>query len=100
MAAHALPVFGSSVAKAPNIERLASNGVTSESAYCASPLCVPSRYAMLTGCYCSSIGAYDNGSEFSATVPTLGYRTCLSGMMHFGEPDQLHGCEDRLATDI
>jgi choline-sulfatase len=55
----------------------------------------------------SRIGAYDNASEFAASVPTLahylraaGYRTILSGKMHFVGPDQLHGFEERLTTDI
>jgi choline-sulfatase len=30
----------------------------------------------------------------------MGYRTCLSGKMHFVGPDQLHGFEERLTTDI
>ena len=30
----------------------------------------------------------------------LGYRTCLAGKMHFVGPDQLHGFEERLTTDI
>ena len=53
------------------------------------------------------IGAYDNASEFAAAVPTLahylraaGYRTILCGKMHFVGPDQLHGFEERLTTDI
>ena len=30
----------------------------------------------------------------------LGYRTCLAGKMHFVGPDQLHGFEERVTTDI
>ncbi len=55
----------------------------------------------------SAIGAYDNAAEFPAQVPTFahylrlaGYRTVLSGKMHFCGPDQLHGFEERLTTDI
>jgi len=55
----------------------------------------------------ASIGAWDNASEFPASVPTLahylqsaGYRTVLTGKMHFVGPDQLHGFEERLTTDI
>ncbi|MCY4065071.1 MAG: sulfatase-like hydrolase/transferase, partial [Rhodospirillaceae bacterium] len=29
-----------------------------------------------------------------------GYRTCLSGKMHFVGPDQLHGYEERVTTDV
>jgi choline-sulfatase len=55
----------------------------------------------------SRIGAYDNAAEFPAAVPTLahylrdaGYYTCISGKMHFVGPDQHHGYEDRLTTEI
>jgi choline-sulfatase len=62
---------------------------------------------MLSGRLPSRIGAYDNASEFPASVLTIahglraqGYRTCLVGKMHFVGPDQLHGFEERLTTDI
>jgi choline-sulfatase len=76
-------------------------------AYCNSPLCAPSRASFLTGQLPSRIAAYDNGSELPASVPTLahylraqGYVTCTAGKMHFVGPDQLHGFEERLTTDI
>ena len=34
------------------------------------------------------------------TCAAPGYQTCLSGKMHFVGPDQLHGFEERLTTDI
>jgi choline-sulfatase len=62
---------------------------------------------MLSGQLTSRIGAWDNASEFPSSVPTFahylrlaGYRTCLSGKMHFVGPDQLHGFEDRVTTDM
>jgi len=75
--------------------------------YCHSPLCAPARFTMMAGRSVASIGAWDNASEFPASVPTLahylqsaGYRTVLTGKMHFVGPDQLHGFEERLTTDI
>ena len=50
---------------------LAARGTLFENAYCASPLCSPSRFAMLTGRLPSRIGAYDNATELPASVPTL-----------------------------
>jgi choline-sulfatase len=107
LTALALPTYGHRIVKAPNIDDLARQGVVFENAYCNFPLCAPSRYSMLTGQLASRIGAYDNAAELPAAVPTvvhylrmLGYRTCLSGKMHFVGPDQLHGFEERLTTDI
>ena len=106
MAPSALPIHGGP-AKAPNIARLAAQGVVFDSAYCNSPLCGPSRNSWLAGLLPSRIGAYDNACEFSADQPTIahdlryrGYRTILAGKMHFVGPDQLHGFEERLTTDI
>jgi choline-sulfatase len=91
----------------PELDRLAADGVVFDQAYTPSPLCAPSRFAMMSGRLNSAIGAYDNASEFAASVPTFahllraaGYQTCLVGKMHFVGPDQLHGFEERLTTDI
>jgi len=99
--------YGHEIVKTPHMDALAARGMRFEAAYCNSPLCAPSRFAFMSGQLISRIAAYDNASEFKATVPTfahylkaLGYRTCLSGKMHFVGPDQKHGFEDRITTDI
>ncbi|SNT71916.1 choline-sulfatase [Paracoccus seriniphilus] len=99
--------YGHPVAKTPHMDELAARGMRFDAAYCNSPLCAPSRFAFMSGQLISRIAAYDNGSEFRASVPTfahylkvLGYRTCLSGKMHFVGPDQKHGFQDRVTTDI
>ena len=102
-----LPIHGHPLVKAPNLEALARRGVVFDRAYCNSPLCSPSRTAFMTGALPSRTGGYDNAAEFRSDIPTfahylrrLGYRTVLSGKMHFCGPDQLHGFEERLTTDI
>jgi choline-sulfatase len=102
-----LPAYGNEQVQAPTIERLAREGVVFDSAYCASPLCAPSRYAFMTGQLPSTIGAFDNACPLASAVPTFahylrdaGYRTILSGKMHFCGAEQLHGFEERLTTDI
>jgi choline-sulfatase len=107
LAAAHLPPYGNAVVHAPRLAALAREGVVFENAYCASPLCAPSRFALLTGRRPSSIGAYDNAAELPAATPTIthalraaGYETTLAGKMHFVGPDQLHGFEERLTTDV
>ena len=102
-----LPAYGHGNVKTPHIDRLAADGVAFEGAYGASPLCSPSRASFMTGLLPSKTRVYDNAAEFAADLPTfahhlrrLGYRTVLSGKMHFCGPDQLHGFEQRLTTDI
>ena len=51
-------------AKTPNIDRLAEKGVLFEQAYCAAPLCNPSRTAIMTGLNPSTTGIYCNGGWF------------------------------------
>jgi choline-sulfatase len=107
LTAKALGCYGNETVVSPNIDRLAKEGVMFESAYTSSPLCTPARYAFMTGQNISQCGGYDNASYMPATMPTFahylrlqGYKTTLSGKMHFVGPDQLHGFEERLTTDI
>ena len=56
--------------KTPNLDKLAERSVVFDSAYCNSPLCAPSRMAMITGQLPSKIGAYDNASPIPEDTPT------------------------------
>lgn len=102
-----LSCYGHPIVRTPFLDQLAAQAVVFDAAYCNAPLCAPSRYSMMTGRLPSQIAAWDNASEWSSEVPTfahylsmLGYKTCLSGKMHFVGPDQLHGFESRLTTDV
>lgn len=107
LTAGVLPAYGNKVAKTPYIDALAARGTVFQNNYCNFPICAPSRASMLTSQRATRLGAYDNGSDFSSSTPTLmhhlrleGYRTILAGKMHFVGPDQLHGFEERITTDI
>ncbi|MCE2512690.1 MAG: choline-sulfatase [Acidimicrobiia bacterium] len=107
LAPHFTGAYGHPLVRTPAMDALAERGVRFDAAYCSSPLCAPSRFSMMSGRLASEIGAFDNGAEFEASIPTVahylrlaGYRTTLSGKMHFVGPDQLHGFEERLTTDV
>lgn len=92
---------------APALKALAERSVRFANTYTASPLCAPGRASFMTGQLPSRTGVYDNAAEFCSAIPTFahhlrraGWHTCLSGKMHFVGPDQLHGFEERLTTDI
>ena len=92
---------------APNLRKLAARSARFANTYTASPLCAPGRASFMSGQMPSRTGVYDNAAEFRSDIPTYahhlrraGYYTCLSGKMHFVGPDQMHGFEDRLTTDI
>ncbi len=91
----------------PVLRALFGRSARFNAAYCASPLCGPSRASFMTGRLPSRTGVYDNAAELPAATPTYahhlraaGYQTTLVGKMHFVGPDQLHGFEERLTTDI
>jgi len=92
---------------APNLAALAARSARFANAYTASPLCAPARASFMSGQLPSRTRVYDNAAEFASDIPTYahhlrraGYQTALSGKMHFVGPDQLHGFEERLTTDI
>ncbi|WP_425040831.1 choline-sulfatase [Primorskyibacter sp. S187A] len=92
---------------APNLKKLAARSVRFQNTYTASPLCAPGRASFMSGLLPSRTKVYDNAAEFASDIPTYahhlrraGYHTCLSGKMHFVGPDQMHGFEERLTTDI
>ena len=92
---------------APNLRALAARSVRFANAYTASPLCAPARASFMSGQLPRRTRVYDNAAEFTSDIPTFahhlrraGYQTALSGKMHFVGPDQLHGFEERLTTDI
>ncbi|WP_299923909.1 choline-sulfatase [uncultured Pelagimonas sp.] len=92
---------------APNLKALAARSTRFVNSYTASPLCAPGRASFMSGQLPSQTRVYDNAAEFASDIPTYahhlrraGYYTCLSGKMHFVGPDQLHGFEERLTTDI
>jgi len=92
---------------APHLKKLAARSTRFANAYTASPLCAPARASFMSGQLPSRTGVYDNAAEFTSSIPTYahhlrraGYQTCLSGKMHFVGPDQMHGFEERLTTDI
>ena len=55
--------------RTPNIDRLASNGVTFSRAYAAAPLCNPSRVSLLTGVMPAHSGVYGNFEELREQLP-------------------------------
>ena len=107
MTALVLSAYGKPYAITPNIDKIVERGTTFANSYCNNPVCGPSRASMMTGRLPSDVGVYDNGAEFLPSEPTFahylrmqGYKTALAGKMHFVGPDQLHGFEERLTTDI
>lgn len=86
--------------KTPNLDRLAARGVLFTKAYCASPVCNPSRAGLMTGIRPSTSGVYENQQPMrqsavlkdAVTIPqhfmAHGYRAAGGGKIFHGSfPD-------------
>jgi arylsulfatase A len=92
-----LGCFGSTTIETPNIDRMADEGRRFTNFMVASPVCTPSRAALLTGCYPKRIGMHQhvlfpastrglNPSEHTIGdhLKSLGYATACFGKWHLG----------------
>lgn len=55
--------------KTPNIDRLANRGIIFTNAHCTSPVCGPSRAAVMTGYRPETSGVYNNKGDYRDHVP-------------------------------
>ncbi|MCO8121988.1 sulfatase [Stieleria sp. TO1_6] len=92
-----LGCFGSTKIKTPNIDRMAAEGRRFTNFMVASPVCTPSRAALLTGCYPKRVGMHQhvlfpsstkglNPSEHTIAdhLSDQGYATACFGKWHLG----------------
>ena len=98
--------YGDPVVETPYLDRLAARGTLINGAYCASPICVPSRMSVITGRYPFENEVWTNDQILSSAIPTYahalgagGYRPVQIGRMHFNGVDQHHGFTLRLVGD-
>jgi len=89
-----LSCYGSPIAT-PNIDRLAEEGARFTNFYSASPVCSPSRAALLTGRYPTRVevpvvlspgdpGMADGETTVAQALGAAGYRTACIGKWHLG----------------
>lgn len=98
--------YGDALLPTPNIDCIAARGVTFDNAYCASPICTPSRMSLLTGRWPHKQNCWTLEDQLASDLPTYahsagaaGYETILAGRMHSIGPDQLHGFAKRDGGD-
>jgi uncharacterized sulfatase len=100
----AMGAYGNADIKTPNLDRLARRGAIFRSAFTITPVCSPSRAALLTSRYPSELGIADwidprkepdlGLAPAAITWPELlrgsGYSTMLAGKWHLGTRDEFH----------
>ena len=90
----ALGCYGDTQAKTPNLDRLASRGMTFTRAYCQQAVCSPSRLSLLTGRRPDSTRVWDLKSHFRKALPdavTLPQFFRQAGYHCFGIGKIFHG---------
>src|SRR5262245_22414529 len=55
-------------AKTPNLDRLAKMGLSFTRAYCAAPVCNPSRAALMSGLRPYTSGVYENNNDWRTAI--------------------------------
>ena len=92
--------YGHPMVKSPNIDRLASQGLRFERAYCQYPVCNPSRASFMTGLYPEKTKILSNAGHFREHQPDVvtlsqhyrnqGYYAARVGKIyHFGVPGEI-----------
>lgn len=81
---------GGTVARTPNVDALATNGIRFDRCHPQSVVCMPSRATIMTGQHISTHGVWMNGVPLPEDSPSVasvlndaGYKTSLFGKAHF-----------------
>lgn len=81
--------YGHPFVQTPNMDRLAVMGTVYDSAYCPSPLCMPSRSAYQAGRYVHELQTYSNSNAIEHHYPSMGGVLAAQGVhtVHIGKMD-------------
>ena len=66
-----LGCYGSQIAKSPNLDKLARQGLLFKRAYCQQAICSPSRASLMTGARPDTIGVIENTAYFRERNPDI-----------------------------
>ncbi len=93
--ANTISALGQQFVNTPNLDRLASEGMSFSNCYCTEPICGPSRASIFSGRMPSECGVYQNGHNIRSNIPNIGqwlhrcgstYQTVYAGKWHVRQP--------------
>jgi choline-sulfatase len=95
--------YGNPLVRTPNLDALAKRGTRFASAYCQTPICVPSRGSLATGRWPHAIDSWDNATPYVGTeAPSWGHRLTAQGhhvttigKLHYRRVDDPSGFPDQ-----
>ena len=100
-----LGCYGHPTVKTPNLDKIAEMGVRFDNAYCASPLCCPSRAAMASGLYPHQSGYWDNyfaydgnHTSWHGQLRDEGRAAVAVGKLHYLSSEIAQGFSDEVVT--
>lgn len=98
-----LGAMGHPTIHTPNLDKIARQGATFVNAYCASPLCCPSRASIATGRYPHQTGYWDNALAYDGKHPTWhhrireqGHKVVSVGKLHYRSGDNDNGFSEEI----
>jgi choline-sulfatase len=96
---------GHPVARTPNLDRIAGDGVVFDNAYTPAPLCIPARQCMAAGKLPRTCGVEQFGEDlppnyetFARSLARGGYMTTCCGKLHHAGTDQMQGWTRRICN--
>ena len=94
---------GHPLVKTPNLDALAARGTRFTSAYTNSPICVPGRASLATGCYVHDTGCWSSGEPYTGHVPSWGHRLMADGhrvvsigKLHYRDTNDPNGFDEEI----
>lgn len=90
--ADTMAIYGNTIIRTPNLNKLASESIVFEKAYVSQPVCTPSRSTVMTGLWPHTNGCTANNVPLPANTPCFpdllndpDYRTGYFGKWHLGD---------------
>jgi choline-sulfatase len=95
--------YGNRIVRTPHLDALATRGTRFASAYCQTPICVPSRGSLATGRWPHAIDSWDNATPYVGTeasswghrLTAQDHRVTTVGKLHYRRADDPSGFSDQ-----